>query len=99
MKTILLHFTLWCLVPFGASLGVDLLYYTLQSLKREIKKNFFFLFTGTIHGSFSAIFTEYLEGSSQAMMWAGGLLGQAGLAKGVVWPVSLADVCASGRVD
>lgn len=97
MKTILLHFTLWCLVPFGASLGVVLLYYMLQSLKREIKN--YFLFTGTIHGSFSAIFTEYLEGSSQAMMWAGGLLGQAGLAKGVVWPVSLADVCASGRVD
>lgn len=98
MKTMLLHFTLRCLVPFGASLGVVLLYYMLQSLKREIKKKFF-LFTDTKHGSFSAIFTEYLEGSSQAMMWAGGLLGQAGLAKGVVWPVSLADVCASGRVD
>lgn len=63
MKTILLHFTLWCLVPFGASLGIVLLYYTLQSLKRNLKKNFF-LFTGTKHGSFSAIFTEYLEGSS-----------------------------------
>lgn len=98
MKTILLHFTLWCLVPFGASLGIVLLYYTLQSLKRNLKK-IFFLFTGTKHGSFSAIFTEYLEGSSQAMMWTGGLLGQAGLAKGVVWPVSLTDVCASGRVD
>lgn len=58
---ILLHFTLWCLVPFGASLSVALRCHMLKIVFTHWHQTWFF----------SAVFTEYLEGLSQATMCAG----------------------------
>ncbi|CAK6435780.1 unnamed protein product [Pipistrellus nathusii] len=60
-KVILLHFTLWCLVPFGASLSIALRYYMLKIVFTHWHQTWFF----------SPVFTEYLEGLSQATMCAG----------------------------
>lgn len=73
-KVILLHFTLWCLVPLGASLSIALRYSMLKIVFTHWHQTWFF----------SAVFTEYLEGLSQATMCAGppgrGRIGKRGCA-------------------
>lgn len=56
-KTVLLDFTLWCLVPFGASLSIVLLYYMLKIVFTHWHQTWFLL--SCIHWIFRGVLSGH----------------------------------------